>query len=389
MGVEDFSTFLEKYAPNSYFKVPLTSFSGKRIAVDLDNLIHIMTPIAAGQILDQTNLIDTEPDHSEIHRIIINRVLERLETFMFYNIQVICCFDSKPHPLKARVKEERNKKKKKATVEYEAAKAALYGVPPLFRNAQLVGTYAKAFKYAFKPSFEFTAHVRNLLSTLGFPVLVAGDYLANTGDGEGLAASLCVSGNDFCVATSSTDSDIHAYGGNLAILELSSERHQVNGVSTTIHFAKVRSLEAILQQLQWSFNTFFDMCILLGTDFNLRIPGIGPVKGFDLIKRYGSILSLGSSRDISVLNYLEVISVFQSSMIKLNPKQVDFDVNRFNQNARGVLEIESLSSHINTLRKLPVLQSGSGDQVVVDISNLTGTSESDSQIPVPGMVIEF
>jgi 5'-3' exonuclease len=369
MGVQDFSAFLEKAAPQSTFKVPLSTFAGKRIAIDIDNLVYIMLVVVTRQVVKSTNLVEKEPDQQEIHRLTLSRILDRLTTFMYYGIQVVCCFDSEPNPLKNRVKEQRTAKHKKTEDEYESARQALYSADPLFRNAQLTERFAKACQNNIKPGWEFSAHIRNLLSTLGFPVLEAKDYFPKiqygnemkplNGDGEAVAAALCLSGNDYCIAANTTDSDFHVYGGNLAITELETERKVVNGVNVTIHYAIVRSLEAILQQSSYSFDKFRDQCILLGTDYNVRIPGIGPVKSAKLIKDHGSILGIGMSRaqDISILNYMDVLQIFSAPMKRIEPPQVDFDVAKFHNN-KGILEIEGLTQYNKIISDLPLVATG-------------------------------
>ncbi len=354
MGIEDFSTLLEKNAPASYYKVPLSSWTGKRIAIDMDNLMYIMMIVSTKQIVSQTNLAEKEPDPLLIHRLTLDKVLERLSIFLYYDIGVICCFDSQPHPLKDRIRQKRRTTFDKKKTEYEAARDSLYGTDPLFRNAQLTGRFAKAIQNNVKPSWEFMSHTRNLLESLGFPVFRAGDLLGPiTGDAEALAASLCING--YCIAGATTDSDFHAYGANLAITELTTERSVREGVNITTHYATVRSLEAILLQMQVSFETFRDICILLGTDYNLRIPQVGPVKIMTLIRKHGSILGIASEKDIGPLNYLEVLPIFQSTIVKLTPSQIDFDAEKFRSNARAVLEIEDLSKYVKIINELPAL----------------------------------
>lgn len=360
MGIEDFRTFLEKNAPLSYGVVPLTSLSGKRIAFDLDNMIYAMSFVATRQVVGQTNLADQEPDPLQIQRLTLDRILERLIIFLSYNIQVVCCCDTRPNPLKENVKIKRRAYQEKKNNEYLEAKKALYQCDPLFRNGELTARFAKAFQANFHPSFEFMSHIRNFLRSLGFPVLMAGEILgAITGDAEGLAACLCL--NMLCFATVTTDSDFHAYGGNLAILDISSRQISIleegKTVYQTMHYATIRCLEAILQQSGLSFSAFRDACIMLGTDYNIRIPQVGPAKIIQLIRKYGSIPALAVEKDIRPYNYNEVLPIFSSSLIRLtSPVSLDFNKEKFQESGQDILENEQLTKYIRIINQLPLFQ---------------------------------
>ena len=51
MGIDSFSTFLNRYAPNVYFQIPLSQMADKRIAVDMAHLVYVMYKAAVRQIL--------------------------------------------------------------------------------------------------------------------------------------------------------------------------------------------------------------------------------------------------------------------------------------------------------------------------------------------------
>ena len=348
----------KKEAPYSYCRVPLTNLAGKRIAIDMASLIYVMSAPVISMVTDRTNLIVEEPDRNEINRQIIHKVLERLEIYLYYNIQVICCFDSKPNPLKDKTK--RNADHEKKVNEYNAARTALYSADPLLRHA-LVERYKRAYKANIKPPKEFVEHIQHLLYAIGFPVLKASDYFGEfNGDGEALAATLCMGGNDYCAAAATNDSDFHAYGGNWAIIDIETEPTTVNNVRITMHYANMRSLEAIINQMNIPFSTFLDICIMLGNDFNDRIPGVGPVNIMKLIKQHGSIEAISRIKDVRILNYHNVLPIFNSSRIKITPPQLDFDVKRFNDSCRhpirkSILSEEGLQSHVKDIADLPMV----------------------------------
>lgn len=109
-------------------------------------------------------------------------------------------------------------------------------------------------------------HLDTILSFLyvcGFQLLQAGD------EGERLAAKLCQEHRVDVVLTS--DTDILPLGARF-MLTNTMESNGNERLYTLV------SLEDVLEKMNTSYTGFIDLCILLGTDFNERIPGVGPVK---------------------------------------------------------------------------------------------------------------
>jgi 5'-3' exonuclease len=48
-------------------------------------------------------------------------------------------------------------------------------------------------------------------------------------------------------------------------------------------------LDMILEKMGLRFDSFMDLCIICGTDFNENIRGIGFIKGLELVRKYKSI----------------------------------------------------------------------------------------------------
>lgn len=379
MGINHFSDFLKEHAPNCYYEISLESFRGLRIAMDINNLAYAMMGVAIKEIVNKTQLTAGQPDKSEIQRLAMDKIVARLGVYLQNGITPVCVFDGKPHELKQ--SHGRSKRKANSDVIRERLKTAefkLYGVDPLFRNQKLVDEYAKYYIQNIEVPFDFMNQLRDLLVEVGFPVLSATDFGLETRDAEGICATLCLKGNDYCIAAVTTDSDFHVYGGNIQITEVYPKYTMVRGVRITAYYAKVRSLEAILQQSGLSFDRFRDLCILHGTDFNPNIPGVGVKRSWDHIARHGSIANMVQNNvDVTILNYPAVLKIFASTIVRVQIQSPDFDVQRFNNYARSVFDIYGLRDHAASMSDS------------LNSFNIPNILPSESQKPPPGTSFLF
>lgn len=350
MGIDSFSIFLKRYAPHSYFEIPLESLQGKRIAIDMNNLAFVMMAPSVKEIVSQTNLADGPPDQTLINIRTLDRILHRLEAFMQYSITPVCVFDGEPVPLKkSHVGEKRLQKRNQIKTKLETAKQQLYSAEPLLRNQQLIDEYERYLKQNICVDFSFMEQLKNILQASGFVVLLTEDFDLATNDAEALCASLCLKGNDYCFAALTTDTDFHTYGGVNAIIDIEVRSKIRDGHRYQMHYVKIRNLEAILQQTGLSFDSFQDLCILMGTDFNPNIPGIGPVKGWDLIQKYGTVPNIPRGIDTNVLNYPDVKKIFTSTLVKIEIPNLEFNWEVFCSHARDVFNIHGMKDHASII----------------------------------------
>lgn len=346
MGIEDFSVFLKDRAPNCYSELPLEAFRGKRLAVDMHNLIYQMVSVSTNDVL-YVFKGTSEVDQSTIERLATDKILNRLEVFLSYGATPVCVFDGKSHPLKSRPGNKRAKNRETLRMKLQAAHDQLFGVDPLLRTQALIENYRKYRKQAVEVSQTFIAQIKEVLSTAGFPVVLAESFKLITNDAEGICASLCLSGNDYCHAGVTEDSDFHVYGGNVQIVEI----YQKKVEGDVEYFAKVRSLEHILAQSGLTFVQFRDLCIMLGTDFNDRIPGVGPKTCWDRLVQWGGVQGWARA-DPSVLtrlNYHQVLDIFNSTLTKINIDPPLFNLSLLKERGRDVFDAYGLKDHTNYL----------------------------------------
>lgn len=349
MGIQYFAQLIKDHCDRCYYEVPLENFRGKSIAIDISNLTFMMMCVATKEVTDSTNLATDRPDRDRINRLALDKIIARLALYIQHGITPVSVFDGVTQ-LKENTKAKRREDKEKVKAKLQEAEARLYSVDPIFRTQMLIDEYAKYYKQVNDVSFDFINELRNVLATVGFPVISAADFGIETQDAEGICAALCLQGNDYCVATASNDSDYHAYGGNLEMVDIYSRYVTTNGIKTMTYYAKVRSLEAILQQSGLTFESFRDLCILMGTDFNPNIKGVGAKRSWDYIVKHRSILNMAYSNiDISALNYPNVIKIFASTIVKVNIPPPDFNVERFREFGRTTFDLYQLRDHASSI----------------------------------------
>ncbi len=112
-------------------------------------------------------------------------------------------------------------------------------------------------------------------------------------------------------AVLSEDSDVLAYGCKLALWDPDFKTGYCSSIA----------IDDLLEEMGMPYSQFLDFCILCGTDYNLNIKNIGPVKAFTLIKTHSSIEAISKLKDpkdksklqfdISHISYPEIRKVFQ------------------------------------------------------------------------------
>jgi flap endonuclease-1 len=122
-----------------------------------------------------------------------------------------------------------------------------------------------------------------LLTYLGIPVVQA------PGEGEAQAAYMCLKGDVW--AASSQDYDSLLFGAPRLLKNLSlSGRRKMPGRNEYRDISiELIELERMLEDLQISRGQLIDAAVLIGTDFNEGIRGVGPKKALKLVKEHGDL----------------------------------------------------------------------------------------------------
>jgi 5'-3' exonuclease len=123
-------------------------------------------------------------------------------------------------------------------------------------------------------------------------------HIIADGEAEVVASSIVKQGLADAVLT--RDSDALACGAPVII-------NQINLYTRELTIIK---FQTILDVFDLSFDSWLDLCIMCGTDFNKNIPKIGPVNSLKLIKQHKTLENISKQINTDILDYVNVRSLF-------------------------------------------------------------------------------
>ncbi len=246
-------------------EIELSELKDKIIAIDAYNTLYQFLSIIRQR--DGTPLIDS---HGEITSH-LSGFLYRTTNLIEEGIKPVFVFDGVPPDFKSATLDERKKTRIEAMAKWEVEKAA--------------GS-EEAFKYAQASSHikgNMIEDAKNLLEFMGVPVITA--------PSEGEAQAAFIARNKDAYAAGSQDYDALLFGAPIVVRNLAATgKRKLPGKGVYVDVKpEIIDLEEGLQKLEISIEQLVDIAILVGTDYNDGIKGIGPKKALKLIKKHGNI----------------------------------------------------------------------------------------------------
>ena len=237
-------------------------FRDRIVVIDAYNVLHQFLSIIRSR--DGTPLKDS---HGNITSH-LSGLLYRTANLIEAKIRPVYVFDGKPHPLKARVIEQRKQRRLQAE---KAWKEAL--------EKGDIETAKKKAQQTSRVTDEIVEQSKELLDALGVP------YVQAPSEGESQASYMVKKGDAYAVG--SQDFDCLLFGSLLLIRNLtSSGRRKLPNKKAYVKVTpELIRLKPGLSSLNISQKQLIDMAILIGTDFNEGIKGYGPKKSLNLIKK--------------------------------------------------------------------------------------------------------
>lgn len=313
-------------------KISFDDLRDRILAIDAHNVLYQF--LSSIRQRDGTPLKDSKGQITSHLSGLFHRTANMIEA----KIRPVYVFDGKPHPLKAKTLEERRKRKEQAEKEWKEA----------LKAGDLEKARSKA-QQTSRLTDEMIDQSKELLEALGIPFIQA------PGEGEAQASIMVKKGDAFAVG--SQDYDCLLVGSPVLIRNLtSSGRRKLPGKEAYAKvFPRQIRLKHNLKTLGITHKQLVDMAILIGTDFNDGIWGIGPKKSLKLIKKNGNIENVIATIDSENAPSSEEIKEIRKIFLK--PDVIDdYELVWNAPNSEKVIKILCDTHHFSKERVEPVLQ---------------------------------
>ncbi len=245
----------------------LKALKGRSFAIDASIELHRF--LALIRKPDGTLFTD-QSGHVTSHLIGLLSWTSRLITE--YSMNLIFVFDGPPNPMKRRTLDARRRARQKAEVEYSEAATR--------------GDYSRAWSKAVmtgRVTGEVLSDAKRMLTLMGVPWLEAID------DAEAQASYMAAKSAVWAVG--SKDYDSLLYGTPILARYLSIAGREFLPAQRRMRrlVPELVKLLENLKELGITREQLVDLAILVGTDFNEGIRGIGPKKALSLVRKHGSL----------------------------------------------------------------------------------------------------
>ena len=304
MGIKGLCQFLRKTAPDLVVEVPLSSLSGQRLAVDASVYLYKFICIDnqfKGQWVDM----------------FINFIVWLRKN----NIRPLFIFDGKPPKQKERTQKERRANRhriEQKVLELEEILETLNEydindpIPADLRvrindavnqdtaywsRKEIMREINNRFKKENSKAIHIgpaeNKRIQDLLTFMGLP------WFKAAGEAERTCAWLCKW--EYVKGVITTDSDVLAYGAPIFVQNVRINQDTCNIIRH----------EDVLQVLDLTPIQFIDFCIMCGTDYNERIPGIGPARAYNLMCEHENLDCISDTTlDTTILYHTEGRQLF-------------------------------------------------------------------------------
>lgn len=271
MGIQDLMKVIKDNARKSIYTTTLSQLKGKRVAIDTSiweyRKFRELLPIYIEENEDEPDadefwVVKWEP----LRRRWLGAMLEIASSFLKEGVTPIFIFEDTSSPIKKEESEKRELERQRLEERYQEIKGEFEELSGRFERSDKMEKYKKAFSNQIRYDRSFSRNFYEVLKSLGVPVYYSieeSDFLIAALSREGIIDSVY-----------STDTDLIVYGipyvitgtfsGNITIIDRKS----------------------FLEEIEFTPDQLIDLAILLGTDYNQRVRGVGPVNAVRLISQY-------------------------------------------------------------------------------------------------------
>jgi flap endonuclease-1 len=220
-------------------------------------------------------------------------ILNRTINFLEAGIKPIYVFDGKPHVLKRGVLDERNVIRNMAKEEWEHA----------LKEGDVEKAKMKA-QQSSRLTREMVEDSKALLGYLGIP------FVNSPSEGEAQASYIVKKGEAWAVGSQDFDSLLFGASTLVRNLTITGKRKLPKRQVWIDVEPEVIIFGSTLNALNITREQMVDLAILIGTDFNYGIRGIGSKKALKLVRDFGSLEKIIENKRYIIPNYEDIRNIF-------------------------------------------------------------------------------
>jgi len=269
--------------------VSLKALEDRTLATDASNALHQF--LALIRLPDGSPLTDGE---GRVTSHLVGLAFRTTHLMEAYGISQVFVFDGRPSPLKQAEIEKRRAQRQRSLRE--------------MKEAQEQGDYARAFRKAVRSGSltkEMLDDARRLLTLMGVP------HFDAPGEAEAQAAYMASKGDVWAVDSRDFDSLLFGTPRLVRYLTISGKEFLPSKGRMRPLKPEVIELETLLRHHGIMREQLVDLAILIGTDFNAGVKGIGPKTALKLLKTHGRLEALPNGlRSRLPENYREIRDMF-------------------------------------------------------------------------------
>jgi flap endonuclease-1 len=313
MGIKHLHQLLQKYAPNCYEKKHLSEFSYKRVAIDISLYLYKYKAISGDRWMESFVYLISCLRKWNIHCI-----------FIYDNQAPIEKFKEQQRRRETRAKQsDRILDLEKEIEIYENGGEPSEKMIEICKKEGVI-SLLKRDNNNVKQIIDIKLVKRKLESMKSMVISITEDDLQTSRDlfdileipytkaiseAEAYSSYLCI--HDKVDAVLSEDTDVLAYGSPIFLTKIDTLSETI----VSINYQKM------LDELEMTKETFVDLCIMLGCDYNSNVPKVGPEKSYTLMKKYKNIDDIKEiENNKEILHHIRVRELF------MIPEKIDFYV---------------------------------------------------------------
>ncbi len=315
--------------------ITLDALNNKKLAIDGYNALYQFITIIRGEdgspLTDSNGLITSH----------LSGLFYRTVNFLEKGIKPVYVFDGKPPELKAREISTRMAVRNNAMKMYEEAKA--HSDQELMRRYSVQAATLKSY---------MVNDAKKLLELMGIP------WVQAPGEGEAEAAYLTLKGRTWGSVSQDYDSLLFGSPRLLRNITVSGKR-KLPGKNIYINISpEIIQIDEMLSKLEITREQLVDLAIIVGTDFNEGIKGIGPKTALKLIRQNGNLEKI---KDVSSAIPEDLVKQVRDIFLRPNVIEVD-NLEWKNPDEEGIMNFlckeknfseERVKNAIGRLKKRP------------------------------------